>query len=126
MPHVSEFEFKKMAAGAVEESVNLSISKVLDNIADKNTKATALREITLKIKLKPGEDREDVTVVYEVSEKLAGRRSVESELTLDKDVKGNNVAMEHTMDIPFPYPVKDEDKNPGNVSEFPAKKEAAK
>ena len=126
---ISEFEFSKMAGGAVEESINMSIRKVLDNIQDKNTKATNLREITLKIKMKPGEDREDVSIVYETSEKLAPRRAIEAELSLDTDRDGKNVAFEHTkgdnktMDIPGFGPKED---LPDNVTGFESLQKNAK
>lgn len=124
--NMTDFKAETMGAGAVAESLNLSLQKVLDNIADRNTKATALREITLKIKFKPGEDREDVSIVYETNERLASRRAIEAELTLDTDLEGKNIAFEHTkgdnrtMDIPgF-------EEKPDNVSDFAALKKNAK
>ena len=44
-----------MARGAFEESVDYEKDKVIQNILDPNTKATAKRKITLTIELTPDE-----------------------------------------------------------------------
>lgn len=43
-----------MARGAFEERVDYEMDKVIQNILDPNTKATAKRKITLTIELTPG------------------------------------------------------------------------
>ena len=43
----------RMARGAFEERVDYEMSRVIDNITDPNTKATAKRKITLTIELIP-------------------------------------------------------------------------
>ena len=49
----------RMARGAFEERVDYEMDKVIQNILDPNTKATAKRKITLTIELTP-EDRKSV------------------------------------------------------------------
>lgn len=44
-----------MARGAFEERVDYEMDKVIQNILDPNTKATAKRKITLTIELTPDE-----------------------------------------------------------------------
>ena len=52
----------QMAKGAVQERVDYEVSRVVDNILDPNTEATAKRKITLTIELKPDPDRQVITM----------------------------------------------------------------
>ena len=63
-------------SGALEEGFKEAIKEVAKNINDPNTEAEAVREINIKIKIKPTKTRE--AVVYEVhcNPKLAGQKSV--------------------------------------------------
>ena len=58
--------------GAAIELFDFELQKVLDNIMDPNAKAEAIREITLKVKIKPNKDRSFGPVTIEPSCKLAG------------------------------------------------------
>lgn len=46
-----------MANGAIKERIDYEMGRVMQNISDPNTKASAKREITLKITLAPDEDQ---------------------------------------------------------------------
>ena len=46
----------RMARGAFEERVDYEMDKVIQNILDPNTKATAKRKITLTIELTPDDE----------------------------------------------------------------------
>lgn len=50
-----------MANGAIKERIDYEMGRVMQNISDPNTKASAKREITLKITLAPDEDRKQYT-----------------------------------------------------------------
>lgn len=60
-----------LANGVAVERFDYELNRVLENIADYNTSATALREVTLKIKLKPNEERSFSVVDIHVSSKLS-------------------------------------------------------
>lgn len=49
-----------MARGAFEERVDYEMDKVIQNILDPNTKATAKRKITLTIELTPDDEPEPI------------------------------------------------------------------
>lgn len=51
-----------MARGAFEERVDYEMDKVIQNILDPNTKATAKRKITLTIELTPDDERRTIGV----------------------------------------------------------------
>ena len=50
----------RMARGAFEERVDYEMDKVIQNILDPNTKATAKRKITLTIELTPDDERRQI------------------------------------------------------------------
>lgn len=52
----------RMARGAFEERVDYEMDKVIQNILDPNTKATAKRKISVTLELIPSADRRTITV----------------------------------------------------------------
>jgi len=64
------------------------LAKVLENIADDNTAATAVRSIVLTVKLKPKDERrEAVSVIVDGKSKLASVKPEESDALLSYDGK---------------------------------------
>ena len=57
--------------GDVIRRIDLEIAKVAANILTEDTSATKTREITVKIKMKPAEDRSFTAVEVAVTSKLA-------------------------------------------------------
>ncbi len=57
-----EASILEMARGAISERVDYEVGKVIRNIMDPNTKATAKRKITLVIEFTPDDDRETIAV----------------------------------------------------------------
>ena len=62
-----------MAKGAIENRVNEEMAKVVDNVLDPMTKASAKRVLTLKIEVIPDDFRESMAIDVSVSSKLAQR-----------------------------------------------------
>lgn len=62
-----------MARGAFEERVDYEMDKVIQNILDPNTKATAKRKITLTIELTP----DDELVVAEMVPQVPGQMNMD-------------------------------------------------
>lgn len=52
----------QMARGAIQERADYEMARVLANILDANTSATAKRKLTLTLELKPDDDRKTITV----------------------------------------------------------------
>lgn len=52
----------QMARGAIIERVDYEMSKIMANILDANTSATAKRKIIVTLELKPDDERQTVTV----------------------------------------------------------------
>ena len=51
----------QMARGAIMERADYEMSRLLANILDPNTSATAKRKLTLTLELKPDDDRQTIT-----------------------------------------------------------------
>ena len=83
-----------ISQGAAIERFDLALGEILDNIQDPNTDPEAVREINLKVKIKPNELREMAAIVIEVVPKPAPMTPVLSAALLDKDVKGRGDARE--------------------------------
>lgn len=60
--------------GAAVVMFDAELKRVLDNIADANTKATAKRKITLEVTIAPTDDRSMGAVVIECKSRLAQPR----------------------------------------------------
>lgn len=65
-----KMEITTLGDGAVIERVNIEMAKVFANIIDINTDPTASREIHLKIKFKPSDDRLSCATSVSCSSKL--------------------------------------------------------
>jgi hypothetical protein len=57
--------------GIVQDLFAEKFEELLDNVADENTSPTTVREITIKLKVKPSEDRNYASTEIEVRNKLA-------------------------------------------------------
>ena len=90
----------EMGRGAIMERVDYEMAKVIENILDENTKATGVRELTVKIKLMPDDKREVIKVDTVASSKLQPTNSIVTALYLGKDQNGNIGAVEMVPQIP--------------------------
>ena len=60
-----------LGGGAAIELFDIELQKALDDIVDPNTKAGAVREVTLKVRIKPDEERNFGDLVIQCSSKVA-------------------------------------------------------
>lgn len=106
---------ENLGSGAAVELFNLELQRVLDNIIDENTKCGVVREVTLKVRIKPDEDREWGTVEIAASSKLAPVHPYPTQIIIGKE-RGKGVATEHD-----PKQMKmfgKEDAKPGKIVEM--------
>jgi len=98
-----------VANGAMVEAFHLELQKVLKNIMDPSTEATAKRYIRLELMLKPKDDRIQLSTEFTCTSKLAGIIPVDSRMFIGKDAEGNLVPLvddPRQMNIFTPEPVK--------------------
>jgi len=88
MPRIS---LNELAGGALMERINIELERVAANIADPNTKATAVRKVTVTIALKPDENREVVQSVIDVKSSLAPANGIPTNFIVDRDRSGKVV-----------------------------------
>lgn len=89
-----------MARGAISERVDYEMGRVMENIMDPNTSATAKREISLTIKLAPDDERAVISVSVEAKSKLAPTTPIKTALYAHADSFGEFHVMEMTPQIP--------------------------
>lgn len=97
-----------LAGGAALERFQLELERVLSNIADPNTDATAKREITLKFRITPDRDRYSASVDILTSAKLAATIGAGTTVYMGRR-EGELVAVESnpqqlTFDVQLPTP----------------------
>lgn len=78
----------EVARGAIGERLDYELSKVVDNIADLNTKADAVRKITLTLSLKPDSERQNIKMSTQVKPTLTPTNNIESALYLTESDEG--------------------------------------
>lgn len=79
--------------GAAVELFDNELKKVLTNIADPQTDASAQREIKLSVKIKPTESRQQAAVVLKIESKIAAQKPAASQMWFGK-VEGEAVAVQ--------------------------------
>lgn len=72
-----EVVLETIGAGTLPELFGHEWRKLLANTQDPNTDPEEVREITIKIKVKPSKNREEATTRLHISSKLASFRAVE-------------------------------------------------
>lgn len=90
----------RMAKGAFEERVDYEMAKVIENILDLNTKATAKRKISLTIELTPDDERRMISVSVQAKATLAATNPVATSLCVTHDGEGQMVVAEMVPQVP--------------------------
>lgn len=90
----------QMAKGAFQERVDYEMTRVIDNILDPNTKATAKRRITLTIELTPDDERENIAVAVQAKSTLASTNPVTTALFIARGRNGERLIGEKVSQIP--------------------------
>ena len=104
----------EMSMGAILERVDYEMGRVLDNIIDPNTKATAKRKITVNLELIPSSDRKTITVQSTAKSALVPTEPITTSLFITSQPgTGEMVVAEMTPQVPGQVSMD------GNVQEQP-------
>lgn len=104
----------EMSMGAILERVDYEKGRVLDNIIDPNTKATAKRKITVNLELIPSSDRKTITVQSTAKSTLVPTEPITTSLFITSQPgTGEMVVAEMTPQVPGQVSMD------GNVQEQP-------
>ncbi len=107
--------FENLGCGAAEEKFEVALREALANILDPNTSAKTPREVVLKVKIKPSEERNDADVVISCDTKLAAPKPFPTKIFIGRDVQGNPEAHEVNANQYALFP-----KAQGNVTSMAA------
>ena len=102
MPDMEKVTIETISNGAAIERLNLELKTVLENIMDNNTSPTFVREINLKVKIKPSDDRGAGAVSIQATSKLAPVVEHMTQIYIGQDIHGNFEASEVIQADLFP------------------------
>lgn len=88
MSTMKKVSFESIGQGAAIERADLELNRVLKNIQDPNTSPKAIREINIKIKIKPSEDRGAGQVEIQATSKIAPVTEHVTQIYIGKDMLG--------------------------------------
>lgn len=106
---MKEVQLATLGKGAAAEMFAEEMKKVLENIADVNTPAKAVREVTLTVRLFPREERDFADIEITSAAKLAKFKGFESRVHIgpvggevkafEEVVKQNTLPLDNVRDI---------------------------
>ncbi len=116
----------EMSMGAILERVDYEMGKVLENILDPNTKATAKRKITVGLEIIPSADRKTIVVQTVAKSTLCPTEPITTSLFITNETEtGKMVVAEMTPQVPGQYSLDGDVQEQPKVLRFPDLKNAA-
>lgn len=91
-----EINLNELAGGGLSDRINRELQKVAENVLDPNTKADAVRTLTITLKIKPNENRQVGTAEFVVKSALVPPKGLPSMFVFDYDSEGKAVLAELT------------------------------
>jgi len=116
MEQQNQVSLTRLAKGAIEERIDLEVSKIIDNIQDPNTRADKKRTLTITIDFIPNAERNHVTLNTVVKSKLESTNSIQTALAVGFDkVTGEQMAVELVPNIPGQIDMNGNEQEPPKV-----------
>ena len=91
---MEEVRLAELVGGALQEKFSKSLERVIENLLDTNTPYKAKRNINIKISFDQNEQRDDVKVHIDVTEKLAPQGAIETAFSIGKDLRTGEIRAE--------------------------------
>lgn len=105
---MNNIDLKDLVGGALQKKFSKAFEKVIENLQDQNTSFKVKRGITIKMSFVQNEARDDVSVMVDVSEKLAPQAGMKTSFSIGKDLKtGELYAEEYGKQIKGQMSLKD-------------------
>ena len=105
----------QMARGAIMERIDYEMTKVVDNILDPNTEATAKRKVQLTIEFRPDSNRQTVGVACAVKSALVPTNPVATALYITGDRMGEVTAVEMVPNVPRQMDMLGDEQEPAPI-----------
>lgn len=110
---MNKVELQSLVGGALQEKFSKAFERVIENLQDQNTSFKVKRGITIKLTFDQNENRDDVSVSVDVSEKLAPQSGMKTSFMIGKDLKTGEVyAEEYGKQIKGQMSLKDYETTP--------------
>ena len=87
-----QIKLSELMDGGLQEKVDRELKQVIENILDPNTEATKVRTITIKLTIKPDEERKKCNMNGSVSSTLVGTRKIDTIIYVGKSKDGFDAA----------------------------------
>lgn len=98
----------QMARGAITERADYEMARIIGNIMDANTKATAKRKLTLTLELVPDDERRNISVSVTAKSTLAATNPVTTSLYIaGQDAEHGVQAVECLPQVPGQFDMDD-------------------
>lgn len=123
-----ELNVSTLSGGALVERIQDEISKTIANITDPNTPAKKARTVTMKMTIKPNEQRNMAEVSVSTSSTLCAPTPIETDIYIGMNPKTGEIgASEMTSgEDPMQHVLPDvESAIPGRITRFPDGKTAS-
>ncbi len=91
---MNKVELQNIVGGALQEKFEKSFEKVIENLQDTNTPYKNKRAINIKLEFTQNEERNDVSVSVDVTEKLAPQSGMRTSFYIGKDLQTGEVIAE--------------------------------
>ena len=91
---MQEVRLAELVGGALQEKFQNSFEKVLENMLDINTPYKARRAINIKLSFDQNEQRDDIKVSIDVTEKLAPQGAIETSFSFGRNLKTGEIMVE--------------------------------
>lgn len=91
---MNKVELQSIVGGALQEKFEKAFAKVIENLQDSNTSFKVKRGITIKLTFDQNEERDDVSVSVDVSEKLAPQTGMKTKFYMGKDLRTGELVVE--------------------------------
>ena len=96
-------KIETLADGAVSERLQLEMDEVIRNCLDINKKSDFVREVNLKIKVKPNPERTSAAVEIGTGSKLAPLEAMPAQFLFDQDAKEAHEVTARQGELPFDH-----------------------
>lgn len=114
----AKMSLTNLAGGKTAARFDDELAKVLENIADPNTEAKAVRVITLRVALKPDDERRHLDVIIAATSKMAPTKLVKTVARFGIGPNGPVAVEDAAQQLPLFPP---EERDPNKVVDMPVR-----
>lgn len=97
---INQKSILELMDGGLMEMVDVELRRVMENINDENTRPDKAREISVKIKLTPNVNRDEISIQYDVGSKIVPIEAHGTRIARTTDYNGEVQYVEYVKQTP--------------------------